>query len=281
MSSNRLHVVTYESGWAVKREGKDSPESTHNTQREAIASAYDAADTDETDIIIHRQDGKIRRVVSAAEHNGSGVGTKKAAVQPQDLVSVGSRISWAAILAGAFVGLAVYVTCAVLASAVGLSVDGETTNRGLAILATVAVALTTLLTMFIGGYVASRTTAGETTTEAVIYGLVLWAALFVGFALLATAGISIGGNFDFAQDSQTVTVLSPEVVEEAKLSEDQVNAIQRDVENTDPAWVAWGTFLTILLSIGAAIFGALAGAGPYLQFVRRPATGQAAATVKT
>ena len=49
----------------------------------------------------------------------------------EDLFSVGSRISWGAILGGGLVSLALYFMFATLGAAVGLSVEAAATRAGI------------------------------------------------------------------------------------------------------------------------------------------------------
>ena len=54
------HVVPYESGWAVRREGNKRITSKHLRQDTAIRKAKRLARKYKADVIIHRQDGTIR-----------------------------------------------------------------------------------------------------------------------------------------------------------------------------------------------------------------------------
>src|SRR5438270_820034 len=104
MSKEVLHVVPQHEQWAVKHERTERPDSTHSTQKEAIDAAREKA-SDGDSIVIHRQDGTIRgRLIytedNTAQRNGNQEADKNP-VKPSDVMSVGSRLSWNAILAGA------------------------------------------------------------------------------------------------------------------------------------------------------------------------------------
>jgi hypothetical protein len=58
------HVVPYENGWAVKREGKDRITSSHRRQDTAIRKAKRLARKYKADVIVHREDGTIRDRIS-------------------------------------------------------------------------------------------------------------------------------------------------------------------------------------------------------------------------
>jgi len=168
MARKVFHIVPADDGWALKSEGNPSPVATYSTQREAIDEGRKMAtdDPDEVDLIIHRTNGTIRERLSFGETaQGSSQPTGSAPtpdrtnrfsppaegtqtviapntnrtdndrdrpqrVGPEDLVSVGTRVSWGAIVAGVVVALAFQVLMGMLALACGLSmssaVSGET-----------------------------------------------------------------------------------------------------------------------------------------------------------
>ena len=54
------HVVPYQDGWAVRREGNQRITSKHRKQSTAISKAKSIAKKRKSDVIIHREDGTIR-----------------------------------------------------------------------------------------------------------------------------------------------------------------------------------------------------------------------------
>lgn len=58
------HVVPYEKGWAVRREGNKRITSSHRRQDTAIRKAKQVAKKRQADVIIHRADGTIRERIS-------------------------------------------------------------------------------------------------------------------------------------------------------------------------------------------------------------------------
>jgi uncharacterized protein YdaT len=54
------HVVPHPDGWAVKGAGNTKSTSIHPTQKEAIERARDIAINQESEVVIHGRDGKIR-----------------------------------------------------------------------------------------------------------------------------------------------------------------------------------------------------------------------------
>jgi len=58
------HVVPYEDGWAVRREGNKRITSKHRKQSTAVRKAKSIARKKKADVIIHRADGTIRDRIS-------------------------------------------------------------------------------------------------------------------------------------------------------------------------------------------------------------------------
>jgi len=58
------HVVPYEDGWAVRREGNKKITSKHRKQETAIRKAKTLARRRKADVIIHRKSGGIRDRIS-------------------------------------------------------------------------------------------------------------------------------------------------------------------------------------------------------------------------
>ncbi|WP_176210535.1 DUF2188 domain-containing protein [Salmonella enterica] len=54
------HVVKRDDGWAVRGENNTKDTSRHATQQEAIDAARKIAKNQESELVIHGRDGKIR-----------------------------------------------------------------------------------------------------------------------------------------------------------------------------------------------------------------------------
>jgi len=61
------HVVPYEDGWAVRREGNKRITSKHRKQSTAIRKAKTLSKRKKADVVIHRASGGIRDRISYAE----------------------------------------------------------------------------------------------------------------------------------------------------------------------------------------------------------------------
>ena len=60
MSGKNQHVVPRENGWGVRGEGNSRDSSHHATQQEAIDAARDIARRQQSEMLIHGRDNKIR-----------------------------------------------------------------------------------------------------------------------------------------------------------------------------------------------------------------------------
>ena len=60
MVGKNQHVVPHQEGWAVKGAGNQRATSVHDTQQQAIDVARGIARNQESELVIHRQDGRIR-----------------------------------------------------------------------------------------------------------------------------------------------------------------------------------------------------------------------------
>jgi len=203
-----------------------------------------------------------------------------AEVETQDVASVGSRVSWGAVFAGAVVALTLYVFLSVLGVALGLTISDRTSTstEHVATGAGIWAIVSLLVALFVGGLVTSRTTVGEKKGEAMMYGVLVWAALVGMMAGIGAAGQSAYFGFSnylsragqtMAQPQQTLTV------ERARQffsnpTEEQVNRYNAahptspEASNISRVSSAWWAFAGIGFSLFAAIAGALFGAGPEL-----------------
>lgn len=200
-----------------------------------------------------------------------------------DLVGVKSRVSWSAIAAGAVIALACYIVLTLLFAAVGVSLT-ETNVRANTIATGILVAmlLTMIVSLFVGGWVSAQLTAGENRQEAVIYGLLTWAAVTAASIFLVGMGVRAGyfavvGGSVVVQNNERIPPwedlarqagVSQARIDEAKTSIDPARAREaaNDPANQEKAREAaivasWTALVGTMLSMAAAIGGALVGRG--------------------
>ena len=60
MTKRNQHVVPHPEGWAVRGENTQKPSSVHQTQAEAIDRGRDISRNQNSELLIHGRDGRIR-----------------------------------------------------------------------------------------------------------------------------------------------------------------------------------------------------------------------------
>lgn len=180
--------------------------------------------------------------------------------------SVRSRISWGAILAGVAVAVAIYSLLSMLGIAVGFTVSDEVDRSTLGTGAGVWAFIALLIALFVGGWVTTQCTSGETRTEAVLYGVVLWATTSVVLLWLTTMGLRTG--LDAVRTARSAASVSADRSTEtfAGASErEQRQAMERlrDQGRESSWWAFAGTLASMLAAIGGALVG------PYEFTIRR------------
>lgn len=60
MSGKNQHVVPHKEGWAVRGEGNSRATSVHDTQQAAIEAAREIAQNQQSELLIHGRNGRIR-----------------------------------------------------------------------------------------------------------------------------------------------------------------------------------------------------------------------------
>jgi hypothetical protein len=202
------------------------------------------------------------------------------------LISVGSRISWGAIVAGALLTLAIYFLLSILGAAVGLSVSDRVSARNLQTGAVAWAVVTTCTALFMGGLTVSQFTVGENKTEAALYGIIMWALVLALLVAMGTAGANAGfnGMIGMANLAQEASTHGWEAsARQAGVPADQIDEWRRKLSTTaadvddgkeaptvtrdDAKRITWYAFLGTWLSMIAAAAGALVGAGPAVRIV--------------
>ena len=60
MSRRNQHVVPHPQGWAIRGAGNERATSVHPTQAAAIAAGRDLAQSQRSELLVHRENGQIR-----------------------------------------------------------------------------------------------------------------------------------------------------------------------------------------------------------------------------
>jgi len=273
--SERLHIVPHDQGWALKREGASKIDSSYPTQKEAIDAGRDIARQDEVDLVVHRQDGTFRNVLTYTNEPMSDTRTNSNGkkVEAHDLYSVGSRVSWGAIVAGAAVALALNAVLWLGGAALGITVNDKISTRTLTVMAAVWMLCSSLASLFVGGFVVSRLTAREDCGEAILYGVILWGFMFALTLALSATGVAVGTQMaNFAVNASDTSIgRNTANMNQAQIDDMQAR-IRREREEhggLSPQAAAWWAFASLVLSVGAAVGGSWLGSGPDFFLVAR------------
>lgn len=226
-------------------------------------------------------------------------------VEAEDLLPVKSRVSWGAIFAGAVLALALAFLFSLLGGAVGLSIRHRVNDNAFNTAAAIWAVLSTVVSLFVGGWAATKLAVGENKTEAGIYGLLLWGTTFA--MLLGLMGMGVNSAFGslatLAGAGRVAQVDSAETpvgrftadrdwearAREAGVEQAQIDKIKENARQatraaadlaTDPATqdaalsrltqASWWTFAGTLLSMVAAVGGSMVGSGPSFRIVAVP-----------
>jgi hypothetical protein len=183
--------------------------------------------------------------------------------------AVQSRVSWGALLAGAAVGVATYTVLGLLGVAVGLTVSDHASAENIGLGAGVWAFVSLAIAMFFAGWVTTQCTVGETRTEALLYGIIVWAVTATFLVWSAATGLGLAKastNNDRATNSAPATKAGDLAGAQAASSVADKMGATDDSDRQRLQVASWWTFLGTLLSLLAAIGGAMLG--PY-EFVAR------------
>lgn len=111
------------------------------------------------------------------------------------------RVSWGAIFAGVVITLVTQLALSILGLGIGLSTINPATEQnpaqGFGTGAGIWFAVTTLISLFAGGWVAGRLAGIPRALDSLLHGLLTWglATLLLFYFLTSTVGAIIGGTF--------------------------------------------------------------------------------------
>jgi len=165
-----------------------------------------------------------------------------------------SRLSWGSIFAGLFVAIAAQLLLSALGVLVGFGTAAITTVEQLQQVSAgvgIWIAISALISAFIGGYVASRLANVRFTSDGLWHGLTVWSLILVTSVLLSTLGVT--GLLGFATTVAQVLGITP-AVPPAQVTPADIQAA------TDAAAAFSGWFLLgSLLALAAALLGGWLG----------------------
>ncbi|HWY85313.1 MAG TPA: hypothetical protein VNX28_01240, partial [Gemmataceae bacterium] len=148
--------------------------------------------------------------------------------------------------------------------------------------------------LFVGGVVTSQFTVGENKTEAMLYGVIMWAVLFGILAAFSAAGVHSGfhalsGMANIAESASTQRWDT--LARAAGVPAEQIDTWRhkletpvdrpetgdskdQEVSREAVTRIAWYAFMGTWISMIAAALGAVVGAGPRFKVVAVRTTGR-------
>jgi hypothetical protein len=200
-------------------------------------------------------------------------------VPVEQLSSVRSRMSWGGVFAGAVIALALYFLLTLIGSAIGLSINGHARASAVGAGAAIWAIVATVAALFVGGWVTSQLTVGESKAEAVMHGIILWGVLFAMLVWLLATGVRGGFNAmvglahvgsgaeDWEASARRAGVSQDTINDWRAKAGDAARNAERTAESPQnqeaaaeaTARITWWAVLGTILSMAAAIAGAVAG----------------------
>ena len=161
----------------------------------------------------------------------------------------GIRVSWGGIFGGVMVAVGFLLLLAALGVAIGITaVDPQATQLGrLGVSAAIWTGVSLLLALFLGGLVASGLGATYDRTTSFFEGFLVWIVSLLLVAYLAASGMNW-----MAGDTFAIMGATPDL--SMSVPPDVVQGL-----TPQAAKAAWVTFGSLILSLGAALVGAMAG----------------------
>ncbi|HEX7052550.1 MAG TPA: hypothetical protein VF211_01290 [Burkholderiales bacterium] len=187
----------------------------------------------------------------------------------------GMRVSWGGVWGGVLVAIGLLLLLAALGVAVGITAtdpaqaDASTLGTGAGIWAGVSL----LIALFVGGMVSTRIGAIFDGTTGFFEGALVWVVSILLMGYLAASGVGslAGGAFSLVggaqqavgsvlgtTDPQAMKQQAEQKAEEMKQSLPQLQQRAQEAKPTVTK-AAWITFAGLLLSLAAAVIGAMAG----------------------
>jgi Sec-independent protein translocase protein TatA len=188
----------------------------------------------------------------------------------------GMRVSWGGVWGGVLVAVGLLLLLAALGVAVGITATdpAQTSASRLGTGAGIWAGVSLLAALFVGGMVSTRIGAIFDGTTGFFEGALVWVVSVLLMAYLAASGVSslAGGAFSMIGGAQQAvgsvlgTTDPQEIKQQAQQKAEQMKQeslpqLQQKAQEAKPTATkaAWITFSALLLSLAAAVLGAMAG----------------------
>jgi len=187
----------------------------------------------------------------------------------------GMRVSWGGVWGGVLVAVGLLLLLAALGVAVGITATepAQTDPAKLGTGAGIWAGVSLLIALFVGGMVSTRIGAIFDGTTGFFEGALVWVVSVLLMGYLAASGIGslAGGAFSMIGGAQQAVgsvlgTTDPQAIKEqaqqkAGEIKQSLPRLQQRAQEAKPTATkaAWITFIALVLSLAAAVFGAMAG----------------------
>ncbi|HET7197302.1 MAG TPA: hypothetical protein VFI86_01440 [Burkholderiales bacterium] len=187
----------------------------------------------------------------------------------------GMRVSWGGVWGGVLVAVGLLLLLAALGVAVGISATepGQTDPARIGTGAGIWAGASLLVALFVGGIVSTRIGAIFDGTTGFFEGALVWvvSVLLMGYLAAAGVGTLAGGAFSVIGGAQQAVgsvlgttdpqAIKEQVQQKAEEMKQSLPQLEQRAQQAKPAATkaAWITFVALLLSLAAAVIGAMAG----------------------
>lgn len=187
----------------------------------------------------------------------------------------GMRVSWGGVWGGVLVAVGLLLLLAALGVAVGVTATdpAQTDAAKLGTGAGIWAGVSLLLALFVGGMASTRIGAIFDGTTGFFEGALVWtvSVLLMGYLAASGVGSLAGGAFSMIGGAQQAVgsvlgTTDPKAIQEqaqqkAEEMKQNLPQLQQKAQEAKPAATkaAWITFAALLLSLAAAVIGAMAG----------------------
>ena len=187
----------------------------------------------------------------------------------------GMRVSWGGVWGGVLVAVGLLLLLAALGVAVGITATdpAQTDPSKLGTGAGIWAGVSLLVALFVGGMVSTRIGAIFDGTTGFFEGALVWvvSVLLMGYLAASGVGTLAGGAFSMIGGAQQAVgsvlgttdpqAIKQQAQQKAEEMKQNLPQLQQKAREAKPAATkaAWITFVALLLSLAAAVFGAMVG----------------------
>lgn len=169
------------------------------------------------------------------------------------------RLSWGAIFAGTFIAVIIQVMLTLLGAAIGLNYAGPRSDVSAEAVGTGAAIwwiISTLIALFIGGWVAAHLAGVVRHMDGALHGLVTWSlAMLLVLVLLGTSLSALTGAALNTREGRLSLLPQDQRQAAPQMREGATETVREERARSAASGTAFATFLMLLLGGAASVIG--------------------------